>query len=271
MRALTQHFRGGTGEPVLLIHGYTATWRVWGPVVPRLAERYDVLAPTIPGHTGGPPLPDGDSIEPLVDGMEAMLDESGWETAHIAGFSLGGWLAFELAKRGRARTVTAISPGGATTERDEVESRRIRWLFASAFVGAHAIMPMARELCLRPRFRQLAMRDQMVHGSRLSPQEALTLLDGFARTPVFWRFWREIGATPGLEALETVDVPTTLLWGDRDRVLPSRLHAQFFRDRLPHARYRTLANAGHVPFWDATDSVVDEIVLRVGSGMPALA
>jgi pimeloyl-ACP methyl ester carboxylesterase len=228
-------------------------------VVPRLAERFDVLAPTIGGHTGGPPLPEGDSIDIVVDGIEAMLDEAGWETANIAGFSLGGWLGFELAKRGRAETVTAISPGGATTERQEREARRIKYVFASAYFAANAIAPLTPELCLRPRFRHLAMRDQMVHGERLTPQEALTLISGFAQTPVFWRFWREIGTPPGLQDLERVDVPVTVLWGDRDRVLPARLHAPFFRDRLPEATFRTLTAAGHVPFWDATDAVVDAI------------
>lgn len=268
MSALGDHHRGGAGEPLLLLHGYTATWHVWGPVVPRLAERFDVLAPTLGGHTGGPTLPEGDSIDLVVDGVEAMLDEAGWATAHVAGFSLGGWLAFELAKRGRARTVTAIAPGGATTERHERESRRIKWVFGSAHLGAQAILPLAPELCLRPRFRRFAMRDQMVHGERLTPGEALTLISGFARTPVFWRFWREIGSPPGLEQLESVDVPVTVLWGDRDRVLPARLHAPFFRDRLPQARYRTLVAAGHVPFWDATDTIVEEIALRSSSGTP---
>ena len=259
MHVLGDHHRSGEGEPLLLLHGYTATWHCWGPAMPRLAERFDVLAPTLGGHTGGPPLGDGDSIDLLVDGVEAMLDAAGWPTAHIAGFSLGGWLAFELAKRGRARTVTAISPGGAVTERHGPESRRIKGLFAGSYLGAQAIVSAAPALCRRPRFRALAMRDQMVHGARLTPQEALTLIRGFAATPVFWRFWREIGTPPGLEDLETVDVPVTVLWGDRDRVLPARLHWPFFRDRLPHARYRTLPCAGHVPFWDATDPIVGEI------------
>ena len=280
MSALGDKRRAGAGEPLLLLHGYTATWHCWRPVVAPLAEHFDVLAPTIGGHTGGPPLPEGDSIDVVVDGVEAMMEAVGWETAHVAGFSLGGWLAFELAKRGRARTVTAISPGGAQTERDESEARRIKALFAGLHLGANAILPILDELVGRPGFRRFAMRDQMVHGERLSADDARALVQGMAGTPVFWRFWREIGTPPGLQDVETVAVPTTVLWGDRDRVLPPRLHWAFFRDRLPRARHRTLVDAGHVPFWDATGAIVDEIVRtasgtrgrrRDGAGLPTAA
>ena len=258
MSALADHHRSGSGEPLLLLHGYTATWRAWGPTVPLLAEHFDVLAVTIGGHTGGPELPEGDSIDIVVDGVEAMLDEVGWDAPHIGGFSLGGWLAFELAKRGRARTVTASAPGGAATARQAREARHIKAVFASSFLGANAILPLLDELAPRPRFRRLALRDQMVHGDRLTAQETKDLIVPFARTPVFWRFWREIGKS-GLEQVETVDVPTTILWGDRDRVHPPRWHVPFFRDRLPHADYRTLPSSGHVPFWDATEAVVDGV------------
>jgi pimeloyl-ACP methyl ester carboxylesterase len=260
--ALGDHERAGAGEPLLLLHGYTATWRAWGPVVPLLAESFDVLAVTLPGHFGGPELPGGDSISILVDRLEAMLDEVGWDRPHVAGFSLGGWLAFELAKRGRARTVTAFSPGGATTERQEREARRIKWLFANSWFGAWSIMPLLDELCRRPGFRRWALADQMIHGDRTSPQEARTLITGLARMPLFWRFWREIGTPPGLEHLETVDVPTTVAWAEKDRTLPQRLHEQFFRDRLPHADFRPIPYAGHVPFWDQTDAVVETVRSR---------
>ncbi len=53
------------------------------------------------------------SVESLADAVEVALDETGFETPHVVGNSLGGWLGLELARRGRARTVTAVSPAGA--------------------------------------------------------------------------------------------------------------------------------------------------------------
>ena len=263
--ALGEHLRAGSGPPLLLLHGFTATWHTWGPVATALTATHDVLAPTLPGHTGGPPLPEGESVDLVTDALEAMLDEAGWRNAHVAGFSFGGWLAFELAKRGRARTVTAISPGGATTERHEREARRIKLMFRRGWRSARAVEPWVDDLVRRPRFRRLALADHFVHGERVSPAETAAIIRAFARTPVFERFVGEIGRPPGLEGLETVRVPVTLLWGERDRVLPLRLHGPFFRERLPHAEVEVLPRAGHVPFWDAPEAIVAAVLRRTAA------
>src|SRR5438034_3071201 len=113
MTLLADHHRGGAGPPLLLIHGFSATWHAWAPIAAALSSDFDVLAPTLPGHSGGAPLDPPKTIAGLSDRVEALLDEVGWPEPHVAGFSLGGWLALELAKRGRARSVTAIAPAGA--------------------------------------------------------------------------------------------------------------------------------------------------------------
>jgi hypothetical protein len=64
---MTTHFRGGEGPPLVLIHGYANTWRVWEPVLPALTERHDVLAPTLCGHFQGEPLAEGDERYDLRD------------------------------------------------------------------------------------------------------------------------------------------------------------------------------------------------------------
>ena len=51
---VTAFHRGGTGTPLVLLHGFTDTWRTWKPVLPALEEHHDVFAPTLPGHHGGP-------------------------------------------------------------------------------------------------------------------------------------------------------------------------------------------------------------------------
>ena len=108
----------GSGEPVLLLHPFLISQLVWEKVAPRLAEtgRYEVFAPTMAGHNGGPKAGSWFlSSSLLADHVERQLDELGWDTAHIVGNSLGGWVAFELERRGRARTVTGIAPAGGWT------------------------------------------------------------------------------------------------------------------------------------------------------------
>src|SRR5688572_499623 len=119
-------YRAGTGEPLVLIHGFTATWRCWLPVLGLLVPRFEVIAPTLHGHDGGPTPPQtARTLAQAADHFEALLDELGVGTAHLAGNSMGGALALELAKRGRARSVVAISPGGGWEEGDRKEVERI--------------------------------------------------------------------------------------------------------------------------------------------------
>src|ERR1700684_1267613 len=100
--AFTAQHRGGAGPPLVLIHGFTDTWRTWELVLPELESHFDVFAPTLVGHAGGPPLPQDSTDEDLFDALEHSLDEAGIDTAHVAGNSLGGYASLKLAERGRA-------------------------------------------------------------------------------------------------------------------------------------------------------------------------
>ena len=88
--AFTPAHRGGSGEPLVCLHGFTDTWRTWELVLPALERRHDVLAPTLMGHAGGPPLATGALDGALLDAVERAMDVAGFETAHIAGNLLGG-------------------------------------------------------------------------------------------------------------------------------------------------------------------------------------
>ncbi|MDN5858872.1 MAG: alpha/beta fold hydrolase [Pseudonocardia sp.] len=115
--SLTPRYRGGEGPPLLLLHGVGGNWRVWSPIIPLLEPHHDVLAPTLLGHGGATGLADGvaPTLDALVDGVEAELERAGIETAHVVGNSLGGWVAIELARRGRAQSLILFSPAGART------------------------------------------------------------------------------------------------------------------------------------------------------------
>jgi pimeloyl-ACP methyl ester carboxylesterase len=111
--------RGGSGTPLVALHGFTDTWRTWELVLPTLEREHDVLAPTLAGHAGGPSIDRGLDEWTLADGVERAMDEAGFETAHIVGNSLGGYVALQLAARGRARSVVALAPGGGWADGDD--------------------------------------------------------------------------------------------------------------------------------------------------------
>ena len=114
----TPAHRGGSGSPLVLLHGFTGSWRIWDLVLPALEREHDVFAPTLPGHAGGPPA-DEVTQDAILDAVERQIDELGWETAHIVGNSLGGYIALHLAARGRARTAVALAPAGGWAPGDD--------------------------------------------------------------------------------------------------------------------------------------------------------
>jgi pimeloyl-ACP methyl ester carboxylesterase len=109
--------RGGEGPPLVLVHGFTGSWRIWELVLPALERRHEVLAPTLPGHAGGPPLAAELTHDTIPDAIERAMDAAGFETAHIAGNSLGGFVALQLAARGRARRPSTSPPTTSTSRR----------------------------------------------------------------------------------------------------------------------------------------------------------
>src|SRR5437764_5149564 len=122
-------YRGGFGEPLVLIHGGGGTRRLWRTTIPLLEPYHDVLAVTLAGHFGGSEIRQrGATLEALVDAVEADMDEAGFGTAHVAGGSLGGWVALELGRRRRARSIVAIAPAGGW-EKGSREVRRVMRIY----------------------------------------------------------------------------------------------------------------------------------------------
>jgi pimeloyl-ACP methyl ester carboxylesterase len=115
----TPSHRGGSGPALVCLHGFMDTWRIWELALGELERRHDVLAPTLLGHAGGPPLEGEMSDALLPDAIERAMDGAGFETAHIAGNSLGGFVALQLAARGRAESVVAFAPAGGWAKGDE--------------------------------------------------------------------------------------------------------------------------------------------------------
>ena len=124
------------------MHGFTDTWRTWDLVLPALEREHDVLAPTLAGHAGGRALEGEFSAATLPDALERAMDEAGFATAHIAGNSLGGFLALQLAARGRAESVVALAPAGGWA-RATTRSRTTAAYFADSLAQAKAAAPHA--------------------------------------------------------------------------------------------------------------------------------
>jgi pimeloyl-ACP methyl ester carboxylesterase len=255
-------YRAGSGEPVVLLHGFTATWRCWLPVLPELAARYDVFAPTLTGHDGGPPLEPGQdhSLAAGAGHVERQLDEAGIDTAHLVGNSMGGALALELAKRGRARSVVGLSPGGGW-ELGNPEGPRIEKFFRRQLKLTHATKKNVAKVMKSPVGRRLALRDIVKYGEQLPPDEAVAMALSSIECTVVEDVFSAIRSGEGLcRDLDEISVPTLIAWAEFDRVLPMKAHAAFFRERIRDVTFRVMPDVGHVPMSDDPRLVTDTIV-----------
>jgi pimeloyl-ACP methyl ester carboxylesterase len=254
------HFHAGEGEPLVLLHGFANSWHVWRPVLPALCERHEVLALTLPGHLDADPLEDG--VEPTMDALlEALtrrLDAAGIETAHLAGNSLGAWLALDLARAGRARSVVAIAPAGGWTQGTLAE-RRLRVMFALNHKLTGGLEPYAERLVTRPGLRRLLFAQAMEHPERMRPDDAARWVRATLGCTVYLDLMAAIMRDGPPRWLGEVEAPVLVAWPERDRVVPSKRYSDPFRS-LPSHEWRSLPGVGHVPMHDDPDLIASTIL-----------
>jgi pimeloyl-ACP methyl ester carboxylesterase len=252
--------RGGSGEPLVLIHGFSGTGRMWEPVLDALERSHDVLAVNLAGHVGGAALPAGAplSVDALVDAVERDLDAAGFETAHVVGNSLGGWIALELGLRGRARSIVALSPAGGW-EPGSPGERRLRKLFTRNYKLSKALLPRIDPLMRRPRLRRALLWQVAASGERISPAAAAQLVRDSVQCSVYFELMDAIMRDGPPRGFEGITSPVLLAWGTRDRILPSPRYSQRLRELLPAAEWTELAGLGHVPMSDDPELVARTI------------
>jgi pimeloyl-ACP methyl ester carboxylesterase len=247
-------YRAGEGEPLVLIHGFTATWRCWLPVLGELVPRFEVIAPTLHGHDGGAPLPPSDvphSIGRAADFLEGHLDALGVGTAHLAGNSLGGALALELAKRGRARSVVGISPAGGIRPDDAAAAAKVIKVFSRMQTTTTKSLKFLPKVMARPGLRRIALRDVMTRGHQVPAAEAIGLAQSSVRCDIVDDVYEVIRSGQShLTDLDQIAVPTLITWGSKDRILPIDSFAPRLRAEIPGVQFRIHPGIGHTPMWD---------------------
>ena len=261
----------GSGEPVLLLHPFLISQLVWDKVAPRLADtgRYEVFAPTMAGHNGGPRSGTWFlSSSALADHVERQLDELGWETAHIVGNSLGGWVAFELERRGRARTVTGIAPAGGWHRWSPTKFEVI-----AKFVGGMPVWVLAH--LLGPRLLQLPLSRRIgtlpISGTPdgISERELLAVIEDLKHCPAYFQLLVKSLLMPGLVELAQTDVPTHLVLCEKDRVFPGPRSHRYFKAQLPAStRVTELDGLGHIPMFEAPGRIADVITSFLDEHIP---
>ncbi|MGI8579568.1 MAG: alpha/beta fold hydrolase [Solirubrobacteraceae bacterium] len=261
----TASHRGGSGFPLVCIHGFTDTWRTWELVLPELERHHDVLAPTLLGHAGGPPLGQDVSDTDVVDALERAMDDAGFETAHIVGNSLGGYVGLHLAARGRAESVVALAPGGGWAVDDEA-LKDSRQYFLTMHEQVKAIAPHVEAVVASVEGRRRATESIAMNFEHIPAELIAHQILGVARceavAPLVDFALRE---GYHLDA-EKITCPVRVVWGTADRILQWPSAAVRYRTEwLPQADWIELDGIGHCPQLDVPLETAQLILGFTGS------
>ncbi len=218
---------------------------------------------TFPGHKGGPPMPEGFdfSMAQGADLAEAELDAEGLEKVHVVGHSLGGWLAIELARRGRALSMVAISPGGGW-EPGSAEQKRLRRFFKTLRARLLVGGPLAPVLARFAASRKFALAEIVAHPELMSPADAREMIEATWRCEAFEAAIKQMEIEPAPGPIHEASCQMRLVWGTHDKMLTMGRYSDRWRKMLPTAEWVELPGAGHVPMFDFSDKVA-KLILEV--------
>jgi pimeloyl-ACP methyl ester carboxylesterase len=253
--------RSGTGAPLVLLHGIGSSRQAWDPVVAALTAHFTVIAVDLPGFGGSPPLPA--HVEPspaaLAAAVARLLDQLGVTVPHLAGNSLGGWVALELAAIRPAASLTLLSPAGLwhgdTPLYGRVSLRATRWL------ARHSAGLLSRLVDYRLG-RALILGQTHGRPMRLTAGYARAAIDAMGTCPGFDDV---LDATirRRYQATAPIGAPVTIAFGSRDRLLLP--HQSRHLGQLPPGTHvAALPRCGHLPMADDPAAVTAVIIESAG-------
>jgi pimeloyl-ACP methyl ester carboxylesterase len=223
---------------------------VWEPVLGRLSRERDVIALDLPGFGRSPQLSNGDAPTPqlLAQKVAAFLDELGIARAHVAGNSLGGWVALELAKEGRALSVAGICTAGLWARplgpRPGRDPRAL----------GRRMLPVLPTLVRSTAGRRLVLRGSVAHPERVPADAAVRLVRSYV-TSAGYEEANLAMRSAVFSGFDEIRVPVTLVWADQDRIVRRP------RKAVPDWRTIVLHGCGHIPTWDDPGQVARTLLL----------
>ncbi|MFI2429075.1 alpha/beta fold hydrolase [Streptomyces sp. NPDC018955] len=242
----------GKGPAVVLIHGIGDSSSTWAEIIPGLASRYRVVAPDLLGH-GASAKPRGDySPGAYANGLRDLLSALGIERATLVGHSLGGAVAAQFAYQFPERTERLVLVGSGGIGRQVTPLLRAATLPGAELLLAALQLPTVRWQ-LTQWVRLLKVLDT---GLGVDAPDLLRVVDAlpdatsrsaFVRTLRAVVDWRGQVGTLLDRSYLTQGMPTMLVWGGRDMVVPA-IHAGLGHVSMPGSRLEIFEEAGHFPF-----------------------
>jgi pimeloyl-ACP methyl ester carboxylesterase len=241
-------FRDGSGTPVVYLHGAGGI-AAWLPLFAKIAERHDLLVPEHPGFGSSDMASWIRNTPDVAMYYLDVFDAMALEGIHLIGFSLGGWIAAELAVRNatRLKSLTLIAPAGI----------RIK----GVPTGDNFIWDP--EESARNLFHDQRFAEQMIaQAQQLSPEDTDRQLAN--RYMAARLGWDPRWFNPDLERwLHRIKLPTLLLWGGDDKLLPAA-YAELWKERVPQTRVEITPDCGHLLPVEKGDWAAQHILNFIG-------
>jgi pimeloyl-ACP methyl ester carboxylesterase len=249
----------GTGPALVLLPPVGLRGWVWRRIAGQLAKQRTVVAVDLPGF-GSPSLPAGTpwTVDRFTDAVANFLGAHWPGPIEVAGVSLGGAIALELARRGHVRQAVAVSPIGFWSRAEA------RYAVAS-LRATQRLVRLSRPVqwrLARSAAARVLLLSQVVGRPRDVPAEAVEAMARDVADAPFAATLPHTGAyhfTPSASMGRRV----TVAWGTRDRLLPP-WQARRAGGALPAAHHVELPGAGHLPFWDSPQQLAALVLNPVG-------
>jgi pimeloyl-ACP methyl ester carboxylesterase len=253
-----RYFVGGTGPPLLLVHGLGGSAANWFELAPLLVRKRRLVVPDLPGHGGSEPLPAVAALGAFADRVAAVAEREDALPAPVVGHSLGGLVVLHLALRhpdAIAKLVLAAAAGLSTGTR-----------LQRSLIGASMVMRPGRlvarhadRVVRSPVLRRALFGAYYVADPAGITEEALRgFLAGHLLHTDIATAWRALRTDDPREQLGAIRCPALVLWGALDAQLP--LDDAFEYTRRLRARLRVIPECGHLLIGERPDACADAIL-----------
>lgn len=246
----------------MLVHGLGSAASYWDNIVPALEDRFEVHAPNLPGHGPGATQLSADDAHPheLARAVIAGLERDGVEAPHLVGLSLGGWVVLEMAAWGYAASVVALAPAGLYRPGAVIPVEGKEALAHHLLAGLRPFLPSLVRLGL---VRQLGLRASVANAAKVTDAQLLAAAIALADARAF-AVCDRAAVEHHFESADKIRVPSTVAFGDRDRVLPAPDCQE--RSLAPEgAEWVVVPDCGHAMTWDQPEAcleLIDRTVAR---------
>lgn len=256
------HDSSPNAELLLLIHGMGSASSAWEPILHELTETFTVITIDLPGH-GRTPMDDLQPMDPrsLAQAVIATMQSHGYNRFHVAGNSLGGWIALEMAamKPEAITSVTGLAPAGLwlTPLNSRYPGPAIARMLANSL---NVVSPL---LLHYEWAREIGFGDVSPLWREFSYDLCLDATHAMATAVGYYPAWDAL-LKKRFDASIDASIPITVIFGDTDKTLPASLCQE--RSLVPpHTEWLVFSKCGHAPMWDHPQEVIAEILRTTGA------